>query len=282
MLGNYLEIYEAQTKRGDIRSYRGGGDVVTTLLVYGMEKRIVDKALVAKMSDTEPWKAVATIATTPREIISAAGSKYAFVPHGKLVKELTSKSALVGLPCQTRVRGEYLKIGLFCGFCYSERALDYLFKKIRIKKENIASLRYRVPYTKHLVIYLKNGEKIDMPNPSWLVYFFPYKKCIYCTDFSNHHADISVGDIRPDWSVVLARTKKGKDIFERTIKEGYLNAHKMRLEDYLKTHSGCLLQKELYGGYVTAKFSALRGKWIEYKPMFALRILGKIIARVMR
>lgn len=283
-LGNIISIYEGQTNIKELISKRGGGDIVTTLLVYSLEKRIIDKALVVKMSEKEPWKAIPFIAKTKKEIISASGSKYTFVPNYHLLEQLDEKSAIVGLPCQinTCVNKKIFKLGIFCGLNFSPMILEYLFKKMKVEKKDIESLDYRSPTTKAFTVKLKNGEKKSIAGYSSLAYFFLQKKCLFCKDYSNHFADISVGDRRPGWSVIIVRTEKGRDIFSKALRNGYIKAKKINKEDFLKKRMTPLMQKEKRGGFINSRFVRPRGKWIESVPFPILKHLGDKIGKLIR
>lgn len=276
MLGSYKELFEAQSTLESLRS-RGGG-IVTCLLIYAINNRIVNEALVVRQSNNEPW-AEPVIARTPEEVMEAAGSKYTFIPQGALLKKLGNKSAVVGLPCQIRElenKNILLKLGLFCGLNLSPRGLNYLLRKINITKDEIEELDYRAPGG-GLLVELKDGTKVSYNGYSWLAYFFSYKKCLYCTNYTNHYADISVGDRRSGWSNVIIRTDIGKEIFARAVDDGLIRANPLTEEEFLTIVMSPLFQKELRGGYINTKLVRVRGKWIEYMPLRVLRLAGNLI-----
>ncbi|MBN2463126.1 MAG: Coenzyme F420 hydrogenase/dehydrogenase, beta subunit C-terminal domain [Dehalococcoidia bacterium] len=282
LLGTYRELYEAQTAFEELRSHRGGGDVVTSLLVYGLNYGLFDRALVVKMSQTEPWKAIPTIAKTPDEVIEAAGSKYAFVPFSALSEQLTEKSVGVGLPCQISTRGDYFKIGLFCGIIYTKKGLDYFLRQNDIRKEDISSMDYRAPRTRRMVIELKSGVRKELLYPWWLGYFFHDKRCLYCQDYTNHHADISVGDRRPGYSAVIVRTQRGQEIFHQAVETNYIKAKKLSLRNFLQHHGSSLMQKEARGGFINSKLVTMWGDWSAHLPLRVLHIIGTNISRRLR
>ena len=282
LLGIYRELYEAQTAVEELKSHRGGGDVVTSLLAHGLKSGLFDQAIVVKMSQTEPWKAIPTIAKTPYEVIEAAGSKYAFVPFESLTKQLNTKSAIVGLPCQINPRGDFFKMGLFCGIIYNEKGLDYFLRNSGIKKEDISSMDYRAPHTRRMVIDLKSGVRKELGYPWWLGYFFHDKRCLRCQDYTNHHADIAVGDRRPGYSAVIIRTQRGQEVFHQAIEANYIKANKLSLQDFLKYRGSSLMQKELRGGFINKKLVTMWDDRMACLPIPLLRIMGKYISRRIR
>ena len=281
-LGSYHELYETQTAVEELKSHRGGGDVVTSLLVYGLKSGLFDKALVVKMSQTEPWKAITTLARTPDEVMEAAGSKYAFVPLGDLAEQLTERSAVVGLPCQISSRGDYFKIGLFCGIIYNEKGLDYFLRQNDINREDISLMDYRAPHTRRMVIELKSGARKELLYPWWLGYFFHEKRCLRCQDYANHHADISVGDRRPGYSAIIIRTQRGQGAFLQAVKANYIKAKKLGLEDFLHYRGSSLMQKEARGGFINTRLVTIWGDWSARLPLRLLRIMGTNISRRLR
>lgn len=281
-LGSYRGLYEAQTAIEKLRSYRGGGDVITSLLVYGLESGLFDQALVVKMSPAEPWKAIRTAAKSPDEVIQTAGSKYAFVPFDDSIEQLTDKSAVVGLPCQFNCPGDYFKVGLFDGIMYTERGLDYFLRQNGIRKGDIAFIDYRVPYTRRMIVGLKNGVTKELLHPWWLGYFFHEERCLYCQDYTNHRADISVGDRRPDYSTVVVRTPRGQEVFTQAIEAGYIKAEELTLQSFLEYRGSSLMQKEARGGFINTKLVSIWGDWVEKLPLWLLQIIGVNIARLLR
>lgn len=281
MIGNYIDIFEAQTKIDRLKDNRGGGNVVSSLLAYAIDHNLINKALATRYSKDRPAKVVPFISKTIEDIISCSGSKYTFVSYNNYISKLDGDSAIVGLPCQTRLKDKsLLKIGLFCGLNISERGLNYIFRKLKVKEEDIAHLDYRAPVRKGLLIRLKDGREKHLPSYWWLAFFFSYRKCLYCSDYTNHFADISVGDRRPNWSVVIVRTEKGKDLFNRAVNDGYIRTKRIELDDFFSKVMSPMLQKEQKGGFIKSKLvRLLRGKWLEALPMNFLKRLGMYIAK---
>jgi coenzyme F420 hydrogenase subunit beta len=170
---------------------------------------------------------------------------------------MTNRYAFVGVPCdiealrkveafakernQEWVNDVAFQIGLFCreNWAYTcFRALiedDFGVKlgdveKFDIKKGNI-------------IAYKKDGDKLEFP----LGKSRPYVRigCHVCLDFAAELADISIGAVGtpPKWSTVICRTKKGKEIFEGAVNEGYIEAKPI---DEVKP--GAMLVKKLTEG----------------------------------
>jgi coenzyme F420 hydrogenase subunit beta len=282
LLGSYINLYEAATAIDELKGHRGGGDIVTSLLVYGLKYRIFDQALVVKMSESEPWKAIPVFVTTPEDVIGAAGSKYAYVSFKEVIKRATRNSAIVGLPCQINRNSNYFKIGLFDGIVYTEQGMNYYLRKNKIDKSDIASLDYRAPYSKRILIKFNNGSSIEIESPWWLGYFFHERKCLLCQDYTSHNADISVGDRRFGYSSVITRTKRGDEMFTKLIEDEYIHAERVTLDNFLAYCGSSLMQKEDRGGFINTRLVSIWGDWARFIPLRLLRPLGKNISRILK
>ena len=73
-----------------------------------------------------------------------------------------------------------------------------------------------------LIITLKNGFSKHIPFED--IHEFARPACFACRDFSNVYADISFGGLgsREGFTTSLIRTKKGQDIYNEALKEGYI------------------------------------------------------------
>jgi coenzyme F420 hydrogenase subunit beta len=151
LIGNYLNCYIGHSKDYDIRYNCASGGLITQLLIFAMEEKIIDGALVTRMKKDNPLEPEPFIARTREEIIEASKSTYCPVPANVALKEiLNSKQeerfAVVGLPCHIHgIRKAeqinkslkekiYLHIGIFCGHAPNFLGTEYLFKKNLLHK----------------------------------------------------------------------------------------------------------------------------------------------------
>jgi len=279
VLGDYCYLYESRATDSALRVRRGGG-VVTALLLDALERRKIDEALVTQSASSPPW-AAPVIARTADEIRAASGSKYTRVSLNRLVSSLGKRSALVGLPCQTRAlarRTSAIRVGLFCGLGLSPRGIRYLLRHLGVSEEDVATLDYRAPGG-GLHVRLSSGREIRYDSYYWLSYFFSYKDCLACTDFSNHKADIAVGDRTPGWSNVIVRSERGGKLFAAAISRGAIEARELTYEEFLAKTTSSLAQKEAFGGYRNCRLVRTYGRWIEHVPLRILRSAGMLIYR---
>lgn len=242
LIGNYINCYKGYSTDSDIRFNATSGGLITTLLIYLLDNKLIDGALVTKMNsdnylETEPF-----IARTREEIISAMGSKYIPVSLNKILKTIKNEKgefAIVGLPCHIKgIRRveKYDKdyrnkikyhFGLFCFHYLNSDGVRYILKKMKIKEKNIKQIKFRGEgWPGGLIIYLKNGDvkHLKMLGTWWSeilgsYYFCPYS-CIFCNDPTCEYSDLSFGDAylketKNDTigtSVVISRTDTGEEL----------------------------------------------------------------------
>ncbi|MDP7197787.1 MAG: coenzyme F420 hydrogenase/dehydrogenase beta subunit N-terminal domain-containing protein, partial [SAR202 cluster bacterium] len=87
----------------NIRLNSASGGVITSTLLYLLNNRLIDGAIVVLSGTPNPEDAVPIIATTEKEIIASAQSVYLPVPVNKILdksKNFKGKLAFVGLPDQ--------------------------------------------------------------------------------------------------------------------------------------------------------------------------------------
>lgn len=217
LVGNFKEFYIGYSNDSDIRYMASSGGVITQLLVFALENRLIDGALVSKMDPNNPLETVSYIARTKQEIIASMGSKYCPVSLNVGLKQILNaekgqKFAVVGLPCHIhglrkaeslnlKLKDKILfTIGIICSKCQNFLATEYMLKKFKIDADKIDKLSYRGNgYPGGLTVSLKNGtEKFygykDYYDTCFGQFFSP-PRCRLCIDFTSELSDISCGDV---------------------------------------------------------------------------------------
>lgn len=248
LIGNYIDLHLGYANDDVIRYRSTSGGLVTQLLLFALDKGIIDGALVTKMTNNdnspspEPF-----IARTKEEILEASRSKYCPVPANVALKQLlqlpvSDKIAVVGLPChlngirKAEENSERLKkrivlhLGLFCSHSFSFKGLEFLCHRYNIAIQDIDTIHFRGNGWPGLIeIECKDGKRISFQNnePLWdsifnTQYFSP-KCCLFCDDLTAEVSDLSFGDA---WipeimqsetegiSIVIARTSEGKKLLD--------------------------------------------------------------------
>ncbi len=261
-IGDYQRINSAQTTDDNIRRACTDGGVVTSILLYLLERNLINGAIVSKKIGRFARRAM--IARTRKDLVEAAGSTYTgslhleelggkyttYTPILSTVKSLEKKYlqdvAVVGTPCQINtirkmqslgiIPAHLIKytIGLFCieNFSFDDVARKMLEKKLNVNLQEIVALNIKDDF----IITLKNGITIHVPLEE--VHEVARPACFTCRDFSNEYADISVGGLgSPDgYTTTLIRTKLGASIYDGAFRHGYIkerifvNVEESRLE----------------------------------------------------
>ncbi|MBC7100613.1 MAG: coenzyme F420 hydrogenase subunit beta [Methanobacteriales archaeon] len=236
VLGKYKEVFAARSTDKEILKIAQDGGIVTGLLSYALDEKIIEGAVVAGPGD-EFWKPEPIVAMTSDELKAAAGTKYTFSPNVWMLKKAVrqygiEKLGTVGIPCQlmgirkmqtypfgVRFLADKIKllIGIFCMENFSYSSLQtFISEKMGLSLELV--------------------EKMDIGKGKfWVytqddVYTLPLKEthgyeqagCKLCNDYVAELADVSTGSVgTPDgWSTVFLRTDTGESIFKDALEAG--------------------------------------------------------------
>jgi coenzyme F420 hydrogenase subunit beta len=233
--GIYRRLAIAQATDGRILKVCQDGGVATALLLFALEKGSIDSAIVAGTSKEKPFYPNPKLATTSKDLLEAAGTKYSCSPNVLLLtdvaKQRKANVAFVGIPCQIQaVRNmqmaglkEYtasLKflIGLMCSECFTYEGLmeNHIRGKLGISLADIRKMNIK---GKMLVTTDSGVTSIPLAE----IRQYAQKSCSVCDDFSSELADISVGGLGLDgWTFAIIRTDKGEALFSNAEKTGFL------------------------------------------------------------
>ena len=272
LIGDYLNCYIGHSTNCNIRYNSASGGLVTQLLIFALEERIIDGALVTRMKKDKPLEPEPFIARTKEEVIEASKSKYCPVPTNIALKEILEaeegvKFAVVGLPCHIHgIRKAeqvnkklkekiVLHIGIFCGHSPSFLATEFSLQQMNIKEEDIRKLNYRGEgWPGSMYMEFKNGNKklINFFAECWDkgfgLYFFP-DRCALCCDGVCELADVSFGDawlpeIRRDESIgksiIISKTKIGDEILQKCHAKKKIELDKVSAEKVIKSQRAML------------------------------------------
>jgi coenzyme F420 hydrogenase subunit beta len=236
-LGAVLEQYavRASVKRDEVQD----GGAVTALLSALLAAGEIDGALVSKPSSDpdEPWKGVATIATTPAELAASSGSFYnqtmalAELDLSAYALPAKPRIAVVGTPCEIqgiramqarrwptgahRLDAVVLTIALLCtkSFDYEGLMLRELRDRRKIDLDRVSKVD--VIRGRMIVEYRDGDVAVDEPVKDF--HGAALKGCDECADFLGRSADLSVGSVgsMDGWTSVLVRTERGRLAFQR-------------------------------------------------------------------
>ena len=251
LIGNHFACYVGHSTNETIRYNSASGGIATQLLVYAMEKGLIDGALVARARKDNPLLIGGVIARTTEEVIAASKSKYCPVAINTGLREVLKEDgrfAVVGLPCHIHgirkaekvfkilKKRIVLRIGLLCSHMVSYEGVDLLIAKLHIPKGSVSELNYRGEgWPGSMSISTLNGSTRTLPLiGSWYAYwpvfssfFFTPMRCTMCPDQAGELADVSLGDAwLPEFrseksgeSLIVIRTKAASDFFATLYRE---------------------------------------------------------------
>ena len=246
-IGSFKHIISGRTTDPEIKKVCSDGGIVTSLLVYLLEQKLIDGAIVS-VSDG-PFGRKPIIATTKEKIISAAGSRFIgksnieelgnFTTYSQTMFALRDiknldmlKIAVVGTPCQIHTirKMQYLgvmpshvvkyTIGLFCleNFSFGIDKLGEVEQVLGMKITDIKKINLKEDF----IITTKDGSVKHIPLSELEKVARP--ACFACTDYANDFADISVGGIgSPEgYSTVIIRNETGQKIYSNALRHKYI------------------------------------------------------------
>ncbi len=236
-LGAVIEQFAVRSAARNEEAQDGGA--VTSLLSALLVAGEIDGALVSVPSSDpdEPWKGVATIATTPAEVAASSGSFYnqtmalAELDLSAYALPAKPRIAVVGTPCEIqgiramqarrwptgahRVDAVVLTIALLCtkSFDYEALILRELEERRRIDLDRVSKVDV---IRGRMIVEYRDGE-IAVDEPVKDFHGAALKGCDECADFLGRSADISVGSVgsMDGWTTVLVRTERGRLAFQQ-------------------------------------------------------------------
>jgi coenzyme F420 hydrogenase subunit beta len=288
LIGNYRSIHGGHATDYSLRYGSASGGIVTALLIFALEKGIIDGVIVTGMQTSNPLEPKVFVARSKEEVISASQSKYCPVPLNVALREILNeeskekKFAVVGLPCHLHgirkaemlnrelARRVVLHIGLFCSFIHDFQGTEYLLWKMSLKKNEIQKLSYRGKgWLGGMTITLRDGRTKFCPytvyNSMWRSFFVPLR-CTLCVDHCSELADISCGDLwlpqfmndRVGTSVVICRTREGNEILSEAVYHGMIEMETVSRDGLVESQRSSLLMKKSYVGTRFSLFRMLR------------------------
>jgi coenzyme F420 hydrogenase subunit beta len=241
--GVYRRLVIAQANDDRILKVCQDGGVATALLLFALEKRLIDGAIVAGFSREKPFHPSPKLAAAPEEILERAGTKYSYSPNllalTDVIKQKKIDVAFVGTPCQIRAIRKMqmagLKkytapvkflIGLMCSECFSYKGLmeEYIHGKLGIDLSEIRKMNIK---GKMLVTTESGVQTISLAETKQ----YARRNCHVCDDFSSELADISVGGLGLEgWTFVIIRSEKGEELFSSAEKAGVIKTRNVNEE----------------------------------------------------
>ncbi len=258
-LGHFKEIFIARSTNPVIRTKAQYGGTVTALLETAMEAKIIDAAVLSKMSENKTPQAV--LVKNKKDLLKCAGSNYMVCPnifaYNNQPKDSKTKVAVVTTPCQgmaiakmkanaprNRVNIDNVKlvIGLFCTWALSpDEFHSYLEKSLKLS--GVIKFDIPPPPANRFDAYTAKG-KTSFPLEDIRKFIMP--GCSMCADMTSEFADISVGAVEglEGWNTVIVRSKAGDDLLRIARAKGKLETDKLRPENLAHLKEAAMIKKK--------------------------------------
>jgi coenzyme F420 hydrogenase subunit beta len=277
-----LGTWEGHATDPEIRFRGSSGGALTALGAYCVEVLGMHGVLHIGQDPDDPIRNRTRLSRTRAELLAATGSRYspASVCNGLgLVEAAPAPCVVIGRPSEIAAVRNACKLrpalapkvgvtlSFFCAESPSTRGTVALLDKLGIERESVRGLRYRgLGWPGHFAPTV-SGDSEPCPKltyrESWafLQAYRPWSVQLW-PDGTGELADISCGDPwyeepdgkNPGFSLVVARTERGREIIEGAIAKGYLTLTLAENWKLVKSQSGLVGKK----GSVWGRRLALR------------------------
>ena len=243
VLGTYKEALSARSTDKQIQKIAQDGGIVSALLSFALDEKIIDGAVVAGPGK-DMWKPEPQVAFRSDELLAAAGTKYTFSPNVWMLKKAVRQYGLekvgtVAIPCQTMgirkmqsypfgVRFVADKIALLLGiYCMENFPFASLQTFISEKMGVSPELVEKMDIGKGKFWIYTADEELSIPLKE--THGYEQSGCKVCLDYVAELADLSTGSVgSPDgWSTVLTRTDAGESVFKLAVDAGLIETKPM-------------------------------------------------------
>ena len=242
--GPYAYGVLARTTQEYILKEGQDGGICSALAIHGLQTGTLKGVVVGNEYPDNPQMGYAQLATTPKEVLTSARSRYSYQPNTLALVEAMKKDiaplAVVGVPCQVDgVRQQQyssirldvaewyrknisLVVGLFCSEAFTEEGMDWLAKDLGVPKGEIANINIKGK----LEIKLRDGREETRSLKAFGKYARP--ACLYCMDYAADNADIGLGGIGLDgWTFTVIRTEAGHRAWQALVDVGWVEVKEL-------------------------------------------------------
>jgi len=268
--GAITGIWEGYSTDEEIRFKGSSGGALTAIALYCLEKLRHHGVLHTGEDPNDPIRNKTRMSRSREELLAAVGSRYSpaavcegldkveaapapCVVIGKPVEIAATRNAMALFPALKKKVG--VTVSFFCAETPPTLATRKLMEKFDVQEHSLLTLRYRGYGWPGYFTTQNAGEE---PRQHWIYQrswaflqkFRPWATQLW-PDGSGELADISCGDPwyeepdgeNPGFSLIVARTKLGKEIIEGAIAEGYLHATPAETWKLDKSQEGLLRKK---------------------------------------
>ncbi len=251
LIGSCLEIWEGHARDEDVRYRASSGGILSALSLYCLEREEMDFVLHTGMDSNYPWRNVTVRSRNREDLLSRAGSRYSPASPCdslRLIEESDKKCVFIGKPCDaaavTMLRKKRplldknlgLVLTFFCAGAPCSQAIVDLVRSLGMNPDRVDEIRYRGRGWPGDFTAVSRSEEREIAlsyKESWGYLSRQHRpyRCSLCPDGLGELADMSCGDAwhryqgdgNPGESLVLVRSKHGRDILCRAAEAGYVD-----------------------------------------------------------
>jgi coenzyme F420 hydrogenase subunit beta len=264
--GPIKEVWEGYAADNDLRHFASSGGAASAITLYCLKKEGSGQVVHIGPDHENVLGNRTVISKTKGQLLAQTGSRYAPAsPCDGLyeVANAQTPSVFIGKPCDIQgvrkaeqampeIRDRVgLTVSIFCAGTPSTMATFKLIESLKVPINKVTGIRYRGRGWPGTFAVWTNGSKkpaVEIPySEAWgfLQKYRPYR-CYLCPDGTGELADISCGDPwyretrdgGEGYSLVLLRTERGREIFHKAIREGYIKGEQVKPEVLPKSQPG--------------------------------------------
>lgn len=276
LAGRYLHCFVGHSNDAFLREKAASGGTLSQFLIWLLENKKIDGAIVTCFDKEAPLKVKCHIARSKEEVVSSIGSKYGPVSlHDvlPLIKESKGERfVLVGLPCHIHSMRKLASIdksinekivGMFSLFCSGSQTFnytEYILKQCGGNTKELEYLAYREGAPTGMIAkgkgfnFFKEYGKYNMPLKST---FYP-RRCLLCVDMFGELADINFGDIHIEENNIsgtgingiIVRSHYWLNLLEEAYHDNSIDLREISIERMLKRRMMAKAKKERNASFV--------------------------------
>jgi coenzyme F420 hydrogenase subunit beta len=318
--GPVLDVWEGFATDSEIRYKGSSGGVATALSLFCLERERAAGVLQIGAKPGAPLENAAVFSKSRAELLGCTGSRYSpaapceYLPW---IHDADRPSVFVGKPCDVVALRKSqaanaaldakvgLAISIFCAGTPATEGTYHILRALGVERRQAKEIRYRGCGWPGMTTVRTGDDSAPPPQmtyeESWGTILSQYGqfRCRLCPDATGEFADVSCGDpwyrqVRPGepgWSLVLARTDRGREILQKAMEAGYVKLERVepstvpRSQKALLTRRrhlwGRLLMMRLMGVPIPrfAGFSLFRS-WFRLSAVEKLRSLAGTAKRI--
>jgi len=284
LFGPYGEIWEGHAADAQIRYRASSGGALSALALYCLREEGMKFVLHTAGAPDTPWRNVSVKSFSREDLLEAAGSRYAPsspCAHLDSIENSDAPCVFIGRPCDTaavsamrRLKPRLdsnlgLVLTFFCAGPPCVRGTMELVRHLGIDPASVTGIRYRGQGWPGMftVTYDGGKQKTLSYEQSWgkLAQSPRSMRCHLCPDGLGECSDVSCGDAwhrkgedgNPGLSLILARTRRGREMVVRAQAAGYLELSPSGASEVIAAQGLTGRRKALYGRLLARKLFSI-------------------------